>query len=95
MLPGGCLAGHPTAFSNCILAAHEADCSHADVLPWLPSSTQSKRRFRITGHLPNTVYRFAVSAANSAGVGPESVQRIVFYECKNGFKDNGTGCKVG
>ena len=56
---------------------------------------QTTRRFRITGLLPNTVYRFAVSAANSAGAGPENVPRIVLYECRNGFKDTGAGCQVG
>ncbi|PRW56694.1 Tryptophan synthase alpha chain [Chlorella sorokiniana] len=54
---------------------------------------QLKRRFRVTGYLPNTVYRFAASAANSAGAGPENVPRTVFYVCGNGFKDTGAGCQ--
>ncbi|PRW56566.1 Tryptophan synthase alpha chain [Chlorella sorokiniana] len=54
---------------------------------------QLKRRFRVTGYLPNTVYRFAASAANSAGAGPESVPRTVFYVCSNGFRDTGAGCQ--
>ncbi|KAI7843140.1 hypothetical protein COHA_003311 [Chlorella ohadii] len=50
------------------------------------------RRFKLTGYLDNVVYRFAASARTAAGLGPESVPRIVFYECGDGYTDTGSGC---
>ncbi len=56
-----------------------------------------QRRFKLTGYLDNVVYRLAASARTAAGLGPESVPRIAFYECGDGYTDTGSGCvrKVG
>lgn len=69
---------------------------HAE-LTFLWAYPPSQRRFKITGYLPNTVYRFAAAARNAAGQGPESVPRIMFYECTSDYTDTGSGCvrKVG
>lgn len=56
--------------------------------------TALQRRFKITGHLTNVVYRFAASAMNAAGPGPETDPRIEFHQCATYFKDTGTGCQV-
>lgn len=69
---------------------------HAE-LTFLCACPPSQRRFKITGYLPNTVYRFTAAARNAAGQGPESVPRIMFYDCTSDYTDSGSGCvlKVG
>ena len=53
-----------------------------------------QRQFTVPGHQVNIVYRFAATATNEAGTGPESAPRFRFYECGQFFKDTGNGCTV-
>ena len=54
-----------------------------------------QRRFVITGHKLNAVYRFSVKAVSVGGAGAEKTPRVVFYECAQFYTNTGTGCQVG